>query len=574
MALWNKRTSTPASGGAPTAIGVGSTIAGKYRVEGELGHGGMGVVYKATNLTVGRPVALKVVHGVGSAEEREIAVKRLEREARTISRFHSPHTVRVHDFARTDAGEFFMVMEYLHGQDLSKVIGRGGPMAVGRAVHIVRNVLKSLAEAHAAGVVHRDLKPENLFICDLPGETDYVKVLDFGIAKQVGAGQQGSTVTANGAIIGTPKYMAPEVGQGVRPTPASDLYAVGFILYQMLTGAHAFGPESGMPALIKHINEDVPPPRVGDRALVGPLVDFIVQCVDKDPKARPMSADACLACLDSLGDDAVRLLEPGVAPSVPGPGPVRAFGESGEWERWMGPAPVGTQEVDSEEIELVGAPALPEPVKTGTSGTGPQTSEVATPARWVWMAPLVALLLLAWGGLAWWFVGPEGQPARAGEPGTVKAASLPAGAEDRAEETAEPVVTLAAAPVEPAAQAQIDEPVAAAPTVLRAEVLSEPGGATVSHGQVVLGVTPLEIAWPAGAVRELEVSMGGYAVQRIALSAADAGGVRKVALIAEEKPGAAAVEPRGAPRIQPAPRAKTQKRPSPKREEKARRKYR
>jgi serine/threonine-protein kinase len=241
---------------------IGIILKGQYKIIDLVGRGGMGKVYKGFQMTVNREVAIKVLLMDPDEESAEKlgTVKRFHREAMAASQLKHPNTIKIIDYGQTEDGLLFMVMEFLHGQTLRQVIRKNKGIGLERSVHIVTQICKSLAEAHANGIVHRDLKPDNIILTDVFGEEDFVKVLDFGISKVLTKGSGDSSLTKSGVIIGTPEYLAPEQAQGSdRISPATDMYSLGVILYEMLSGNQPFVSNTPMGILMKHINEEPPP---------------------------------------------------------------------------------------------------------------------------------------------------------------------------------------------------------------------------------------------------------------------------------------------------------------------------
>ncbi|MBK8011867.1 MAG: protein kinase [Deltaproteobacteria bacterium] len=236
---------------------VGDVVAGRYRIEGELGTGGMGAVYRVEHMHMGKPMALKLLRPEFSGIH-EIA-ERFEREARSAARLDDPHIVRVTDFGRTEEGDLFLAMELIRGVSLAEKIRAEAPFTVGFAADIVAQILTALEHAHANEVIHRDLKPDNIML--VPRGSDYlVKILDFGLAKIT---DQDATsdrpLTQAGVVFGTPKYMSPEQAGGEAVGPRSDLYAVGVLLYELLKGVPPFVGETAMQLLRGHLLEPPPP---------------------------------------------------------------------------------------------------------------------------------------------------------------------------------------------------------------------------------------------------------------------------------------------------------------------------
>src|SRR5512142_3310109 len=208
---------------APVDPFIGTVVNGKFRVERLIGQGGMGRVYRAHHLTLDRPVVLKMLHRAYSSDPQ--IVQRFQREARAASRLNHQNSIAVLDFGASEDGTLFMAMEYLAGKDLGQVVADEFPLGEDRIVRIGAQVLSALAEAHAQGVIHRDLKPENVMVEPRRDNPDFVKVLDFGIAKIVSAGDSEPKLTQAGLVCGTPEYMSPEQARGADLDARSDLYS-------------------------------------------------------------------------------------------------------------------------------------------------------------------------------------------------------------------------------------------------------------------------------------------------------------------------------------------------------------
>ncbi len=292
---------------------VGTVLAGRYEVTGVLGAGGMGIVLEARQVAMDRKVAVKLLHP-GFATNRH-AVARFVREMQVTSRLEHASTVRVYDFGETsDANgvHLFLVMELVQGRTLGKVLTEG-PLALARVVAIGGQIARALEAAHGEGIVHRDLKPDNVMLVDRYGKSDVVKVLDFGIARFVD-GAEGDGVgklTAEGAVVGTPAYMSPEQATGAPIGPASDLYSLGVMLFEMTTGEVPFSAPTTVSLMVKHVQEA--PPRPSELVAMPPrLEELILACLAKAPEARPASAKALADALDALG----RELDAGAVPGV------------------------------------------------------------------------------------------------------------------------------------------------------------------------------------------------------------------------------------------------------------------
>ena len=305
----------------------------RYRVNELIGSGGMGSVYRATHLEMNREVALKVLEaGVADTEKQ---IKRFYQEARASSRLQHPNTIRVFDFGRADDGRLYLAMEYLRGETMSDILKRQRRMDLGRLCRVMKQVCKSLSEAHQLGIVHRDLKPDNIFITDVHGETDFVKVLDFGIAKST-EGEERESLTQTGFICGTPRYLSPEQALGKPVDARSDLYSIGVILYESVVGNPPFAAATPIALVMKHIHEA--PPRIptdgSDR--VRWLSGVVFRLMQKRPDRRPMSAALVGTMLDAIRDGRE---PPGIdAADMPPPGaPVGAPGRPRRAITWVDP---------------------------------------------------------------------------------------------------------------------------------------------------------------------------------------------------------------------------------------------
>ena len=286
---------------------LGQPLDGKFLIEKLLGVGGMGRVYQATQLSLDKQVCVKVLHRTMMGDPTLIG--RFKREARAASRLNHPNSVTVIDFGQAaEDGSLYLVMEYIPGNDLGKVIREERPFSEQRIVIIMDQVLSALADAHAAGIVHRDLKPENIMVTDLLGTKDFVKVLDFGIAKIQEGAATDPGLTQVGMVCGTPEYMSPEQARGEVLDARCDLYAAGVTLYQMVTGRLPFSAPTAMAIVTKHLTESaVPPSQIEGIRVSSRLEAVILKAMSKDRKGRQPSALALQQELNAV-------LSPKIAP--------------------------------------------------------------------------------------------------------------------------------------------------------------------------------------------------------------------------------------------------------------------
>ncbi len=271
-----------------------------------VGVGGMGRVYRAEQRMLGRTVAIKVIHPHLLSDEQSVA--RFYNEARAASRLNHPNSVSIIDFGRTDDGILYLVMEYLQGRDLVRVVREDGLLPIPRVCDVLMAVLAALGEAHALQVVHRDLKPENIILERLRTGADLVKVVDFGLAKLLGTQAVDSSITSPGLVCGTPDYMSPEQGRGMPVDERGDIYSVGVVLFELLTDQLPFLGDTPTDVVLRHIQEPVPDPRTiaPNRGIPTSLVDVVMKALSKDPTRRYQTAKEMGEALRSV----VRQLAP------------------------------------------------------------------------------------------------------------------------------------------------------------------------------------------------------------------------------------------------------------------------
>ncbi len=274
---------------------------GQYTLEAPIGSGGMGVVYRAHHAMLRRPTAVKLLAPEKTGEDN---LNRFEREVQFTSQLSHPNTVAIYDYGRTPDGMFYYAMEYLDGINLSRLVAKDGPQPEARVIHLLMQACGSLAEAHSVGLVHRDIKPSNLMLCERGGLQDVVKVLDFGLVRQIDHPDEKSLADATGSLTGTPLYLSPEAIREPREVDAqSDLYQLGAVAYFLLTGGHVFSGNSPVEVLSHHLHSAPEPPsaRLG-RVVPADLEDLILSCLEKGKSRRPAGAAALREALARCQD--------------------------------------------------------------------------------------------------------------------------------------------------------------------------------------------------------------------------------------------------------------------------------
>ena len=437
-------------------IAVGQTI-GNYTITAKLGEGGMGVVFLAEHPVIGRKVAMKAIHPELSRNPE--VVSRFVTEAKAVNQIGNEHIVDIHDFGTTTDGDFYFIMEFLQGEALSDRLRREAPLEPARALGIAAQVADALASSHAHGIIHRDLKPENIFLIHKGGTTDFVKVLDFGLAKLTLGDDKVSHKTRTGSVMGTPYYMSPEQCEG-RPNidHRADVYSLGVILFEMMTGKVPFGGEGYGEIIVKHITAPIPSPRAINPRIPAACESILLRALAKNRDER----------FRGMEDFRVAMLDPeryALAPSiVPTPGPLSGYGA----DRGIAPTRLMDAKASSEVVPAQGVALDARP--------GSADSEEAIPkSHGALLIGILAAALVA-GGVAAFLVVRSGS---SGPPATVQ-----------------PVVSKPA----PAPAPPPPEAAAAPPAKVTIKFRSEPLGAAVArtdNGEQ-LGVTPFEIEVPQG----------------------------------------------------------------------------
>jgi eukaryotic-like serine/threonine-protein kinase len=503
---------------------IGKTIAGRFTIVDIIARGGMGKVYRAVQEPLDRICALKILNPKYEGEEDPEFQRRFFLEAATAAKLNHPNTVTIFDYGR-DGDTYFIAMEYVAGRTLFRALREEGPFTEKRVAFIVRQVGRSLREAHSLGVIHRDMKPANIVLVETSDERDTVKVLDFGLVKDV-TKEQGEDLTQQGLFMGSPKYMAPEQILGNPVSPPTDIYSLGIVAFELLTGEVPFDRGSSVKTLMAHVNEPVPRMReVNPAADVSSVMEGIVRrCLSKDPSERFANIDALLHAL------------------------VEVEGGSGQF-------------TDSRHaLRVVEPPSMPGRIAPYESGTFPQTrpleedqptamrlrSDLAPTSTSGLMFPSHAPTPLDHA------VDLEMQPRRSRRVAVllgvgVAAAAIGAIAFFAQDRSTGPTAT------EPSETAQPETPKAttAEPKVHTVRVTSEPAGARVQeNGKTVCEATPCEVTWKGDATsHKLELEKDGFQVAKVEVSATD------TSIAAELEKAARFV--RGArPAIKPAPAAK------------------
>lgn len=332
----------------------GQVIDGKYRIVRLIGEGGMGAVFEGENVRISRRVAIKVLHP--NATTNPETVRRFEREAQAAGRIGSDHILEILDLGALPDESRYMVMEFLAGETLSSRIRKHGRLTPAQVVPLIRQMLVGLAAAHEAGIVHRDLKPDNVFVLtERSGIRDYVKIIDFGISKFNVVGGDMS-MTRTGAVMGTPFYMSPEQAKGNPVDHRSDLYAVGVILYEAVTGEVPFLASTFNELLFKIVLSDPKPLQEASPGIDPAYVAVVSRAMAREPSQRFGSAREMIEALDALGlGGKTQVLEPGAA-MAPVPAPVRVANTPDPALGVPGPATLGTFSTSQTGARKSGAP--------------------------------------------------------------------------------------------------------------------------------------------------------------------------------------------------------------------------
>jgi serine/threonine protein kinase len=446
---------------------LGRLVNDRFKITALIARGGMGKVYRAEQAPLGRVCAVKVLNPNYSGEHDPEFHKRFFLEASISSKLTHPNTVTIFDYGRTDDNIYFMAMEYLEGRTLHRCLREEGPFNEERTTHIARQICRSLREAHSLGVIHRDLKPANVYLIEHGDETDFVKVLDFGLVKNIDE-TKGEDLTQTGLFMGSPKYMAPEQIRGEHVDARTDIYALGIMMYEMITGKVPFDRPNSVNILMAHVNERIPPLReMNPNVAVSEVFEAtIYKCVEKNPDDRFKSMDEVLAALKRAGGAAMTGTMSGSADRS---GSFDLLSTTGSF------TPTGNV--------INGQPLSPDPSASGQnpmfSSTGSAVASAAGEAKKGSKTPLIIGAIAAAAvvaGLVFAFSGAGTKPNDA--PGTGGAGTAPLQTPSvqptqtvTATATTVATASTSAAPVDEAVKVQID---------------SDPPGAQVKEDDIIL----------------------------------------------------------------------------------------
>jgi len=504
---------------------LGSVINdGKYRVIALIASGGMGYVYEAEQAPLGRRVALKVVRlpvDSADAERPEYFRKRFFREASILAKMQHPNVVTIHDYGRIE-GEperYFMAMEYLDGMTLAQCVDARAPLPADETLRLLRQVARGLREAHRLGAVHRDLKPSNIMLVPDEEGVEVVKILDFGIGKLLGSPGEEQELTQEGAFLGSPKYVAPEQVNERRVDERTDVYSLGVIAYECLTGQLPFQTETNLEMILAHCS--APVPEMSHRAptvQVPPVIEaFVRKCLEKAPEARPQSMDEVLRSIAECEQAVFGTTSTRGVPSGSGAGAASVKSDA------AGKQPPASGNNDPSVDTLVSNPGIPNPVSTATPSVAPAPErQPQSRSRFVVVAG-VAVLVVAGVFAARRLAHPSPEAPQA----AAAAASAPS-----------------ASAVGPSA----------APRSFVLVLDSTPQGADVLEGDQLLGTTPVQVTIDRASVqsgpRRFVLRLDGYA-QYTVLQGDSTANVESVALLVASAPPAPSASAAAPPRRNP-----------------------
>jgi serine/threonine protein kinase len=510
----------PSSGkGEPDPL-IGRLINGRFKIVSVIARGGMGKVYKAEQSPLGRLCALKVLSPKYEGDRDPEFHKRFFLEASTAAKLTHSNTVTIFDYGQDGDDLYYIAMEFIEGRTLHRTLREEGPFDEARTAVVASQICRSLREAHGLGVVHRDLKPGNILLTDRADESDMVKVLDFGLVKDVTG--EAEDLTQAGLFMGSPKYMAPEQILGGEISPRTDIYSLGVMMYEMLAGKVPFDRGASVGTLMAHVNDPVPPMRqVNPKLQASPTMEnIVVRCLEKDPDKRFNSMKDLLNALKRVGhegpltdtQESMPLTRPGGM--KPSSGDLTATPASGS-----GPIS-GLQSL----ANSVRPPSLSDTMSSPASPTDTNMAAIHVPHKgrtYVWGGVAVTVTL-GIGLVVALSTGTKTRPSvEAQGSGTAAAATL-----------AVPAVTV---PAPPAVPLQTGAMPIVAPLIHQIRIESDPMGASVSEGDTqICTATPCEHTWKDEAARtehKLQLNKRGYRTFKANVDAADEKVVAKLDMI-------------------------------------------
>ena len=456
----------------------GLIISDRYRIVSKIAAGGMGEVYKAEHVDLGRTFALKVMRPELSNDPE--FVERFKREAVASGRIGHQNIVDITDFGRTGDGRFYFVMEFLDGRTLASLVGREGPQPLVRVLHITAQMLRALGAAHTLGIVHRDLKPENVMLLQRDGQRDLVKVVDFGVAK-VSSGHGAGGQTAIGMVVGTPQYMAPEQAAGLGVDMRSDIYSLGLIVFEMLTGRPVFQGQTPSILMAMQMTEAPPPMLPGPLTwpLPGMLEQLVYSMLAKKPADRPQTTDAVLEVIEQLQQNI----------NAPPSGLININAPVTQRPR----TPTATASQRAPVPRAAPPPSVVAEAYLPQKSKGPLIGAAAFVAVLITGAVVFAVT----------------RPAAVAPPPPVIAVPLPP-----------PVVETPTPPIEPSA-----------PTLMKLVVVTMPEKAAVDEDGIVIGTTPLPLSREKGTTLSLHFVAKGFKAQTVAINFTGDDATRVIVLV-------------------------------------------
>jgi serine/threonine-protein kinase len=468
---------------------IGQVLDGRYRVDSVLGEGGMGIVYKAVHTALRKPLAIKVLRAEVSKNEEIVA--RFKQEAQSASQIGNQHIIDISDFGALRDGSTYFVMEFLSGRSLTTALLQDR-FTLQRTLHVTKQLCRALGAAHEIGIVHRDMKPDNVQLIERGGDKDFVKVLDFGIAK---VGGTTSKLTQAGQVFGTPHYMSPEQCAGTAVDHRTDIYAVGVILYEMATGQVPFDADNLMGILTKHLYENpIPPHELPPPVNVPPALEAVIlKALAKKPELRYQTMTELVADLEAV--------DQGLTPKAV---------------------------VDQVHRNTLAGQTSPDVNSAGrvTFGHGQPTSGDAIPGRKSPLPVIAAAAVVIALGAAGFFAfrsKPGDAPANVVQPAAAATTPQPVAPSPDTQ-----------APAAPSAA----EPAAPAPAPAQITISSDPPGAELYRARVLVGTTPVSLDKPKDDEQvELELRANGYQNKTFSISSLTDDEL-KVALSAVPKPAA------------------------------------